>query len=518
MRKQRKQCENILSDFLKRFSQISGRRPPLKLAAGHPIHWPQANTPPMTSSELNRKLLFRGHREVTDFLRNSPLNRCLYKRFLGIISASGITVPVVTLFNDIYYQCARVNYDGTPGIDTERRYFTEEERWIGSHEGAQLVFSAVWALLNLKRSITFQEECFLSELAPYIRNSDLRVFTEKLTQELLTSGVTVPERFPVMTCPVSEVVGAFSLTGKQYRTKEFFSADDPDYHNLLASWRTVWEEVTSGFSHSVIERYVRLYPDPDDQLQLIASIRASLFPKQHPERIQYLQELSQKIVTGSFDPVEGLSFQSVGVVEEGEGREGEPRLRFSLSADGGDDLDLVKRYRQERDALQGQIEEMRKRHAMELARMEAQYRAELEALRKENSKLIRWPSKKRAEEGLEKGNEKGLERRTEETGIGESVEEASEGAGSIVEAGAGELVFRLEEVAAHVKERFSKSGGEEVSTMLYHLAVEHGVLSEETFRLIDGIVPAILHRDLPQQNITVSNVNQLNNVIGTLNN
>ena len=58
---------------------------------------------------------------------------------------------------------------------------------------------------------------------------------------------------------------------------------------------------------------------------------------------------------------------------------------------------------------------------MELARMEAQYRAELEALRKENSKLIRWPSKKRAEEGLEKGNEKGLERRTEETGIGESV-------------------------------------------------------------------------------------------------
>jgi len=27
MRKQRKQCENIFSDFLKRFSQISGRRP-----------------------------------------------------------------------------------------------------------------------------------------------------------------------------------------------------------------------------------------------------------------------------------------------------------------------------------------------------------------------------------------------------------------------------------------------------------------------------------------------------------
>jgi len=34
MRKKRKQCENILSDFLNRFSQISGRRPP--------NIWPQA--------------------------------------------------------------------------------------------------------------------------------------------------------------------------------------------------------------------------------------------------------------------------------------------------------------------------------------------------------------------------------------------------------------------------------------------------------------------------------------------
>ena len=36
MRKQRKQCENILSDFQYRFSQISGRRPPHPSAAGRP--------------------------------------------------------------------------------------------------------------------------------------------------------------------------------------------------------------------------------------------------------------------------------------------------------------------------------------------------------------------------------------------------------------------------------------------------------------------------------------------------
>ena len=75
----------------------------------------------MTPSSLNRSLLFHGHEEITDFLKDSPLNRYLYKRILGILSAGGIEVSVVTLFNEIYYQCVRVNYDATPGVDIERR-------------------------------------------------------------------------------------------------------------------------------------------------------------------------------------------------------------------------------------------------------------------------------------------------------------------------------------------------------------------------------------------------------------
>ena len=79
----------------------------------------------MTASELNRKLLFFGQNDVTDFLRNSPLNRFLYKKLLGILSASGIGVPAVTLFNEMYYQCTRVNYDGMPGVDIGQRYWSE---------------------------------------------------------------------------------------------------------------------------------------------------------------------------------------------------------------------------------------------------------------------------------------------------------------------------------------------------------------------------------------------------------
>lgn len=70
----------------------------------------------MNASELSRQLLFYGYDEVTDYLKNSPLNRYIYKKFLTILPEYGITVPLVTMFNEIYYQCVRVNYDGMPGV------------------------------------------------------------------------------------------------------------------------------------------------------------------------------------------------------------------------------------------------------------------------------------------------------------------------------------------------------------------------------------------------------------------
>ena len=183
----------------------------------------------MSPSSLNRKLLFHGYEEVTDYLKNSPLNRYLYKSILGILSASGINVPVVTLFNEIYYQCVRVNFDGTPGVDMERRYWSEEEAWIGSSDGAQLVFCVVWALLGSKRNFTFQEECFLSALAPYIKNSPLREFAEGLPREFRSYGFVVPNRFPVMTCPVSELPVFTDMGGA---TNRFWGVDDPAYITL----------------------------------------------------------------------------------------------------------------------------------------------------------------------------------------------------------------------------------------------------------------------------------------------
>ena len=434
----------------------------------------------MNAPALNRKLLFCGHNEVTDFLRNSPLNRFLYKKLLGILSASGIDVPPVTLFNEIYYQCVRVNYDGTPGVDIGRRYWSEEEAWIESSDGAQLVFCAVWALLSVKRGKNFLEKCFLGALAPYLRNSAFGPFADELARELRLSKISVPSRFPVMTCPVSEVVAGFTLTKEQ--EKSFWGYMDPGRLALMDGWCSVWTKVTCDFSHSVIEKYVRLYSDQEDQLKLISCMEVPLYPKAHAEYLNYLKDLSQRIATGCFDPEEHTLWQPTASSDMD--AEENDELRFDLGLDCTEEnknLDLAMRYREERDALRSQLEEMRKSHAMELAKLEAEYKAEIELLQAENEKFIRWPSRKRVG-------------RLPQSGQGPDV-----------------LVFSINDVAAHVKERFSRSGGEEVCTMLYRFAVEYGNLSEETFKLIDSIMPAIIYRDLPHQTFKFPHVTQFNN-------
>ena len=441
----------------------------------------------MTASALNRKLLFSGYDEVTHFLRNSPLNRHLYKKILGVLSASGIAVPVVTLFNEIYYQCVRVNYDGTPGVDFERRYWSEEEAWIGSADGTQLVFCVVWALLSGKPAFTFQEECFLSALVPHIKGSALRDFAEGLSGEIRSYGFSVPDRFPVMTCPVSELP---IFTDKGGGPNRFWGLDDPAYITTEATRREVhdaWATVTCGFMHSTIEQYVRLYASQDDQLRLLSCMESALSQNEAKEHGAFFKELALRITAGSFDPTDGLSLQPVsapGADADGGDESGRPSL-LDLG-DGGDDLDLAKQYREERDALRSQLEEMRKSHAMELARMEAKYRAEIKELMEENSRFFRRPSKRRSASLKAAGRSTDI------------------------------LMLDIQDVAEHVKERFSRSGGEEVSAMLYRFAVEHGNLSEETFKLIDSIIPAIMKRDAPNQVFKVAHVEQFNNNPGTV--
>ena len=437
----------------------------------------------LTASDLNRKLLFHGYDDVTDFLKNSPLNRYLYKRILGILSAGRIEVPVATLFNEIYYQCVRVNYDSAPGSDLERRYWQEESERLRSPEGAQLVFCVVWGLLNVKRNITFHEECFLRGMASFIRDCSLHALAEELPGELLTYNLEVPERFPVMTCPIAEV----DMLWKKAELLGDCHENTIKYRERLTAIKTryheAWREVTGRYSPTVMEKYVRLYADQEDQLKLLHDMKTGLTREEFSKCNPFFRDLELRIQTGSF----GLSNHAVIPSEAGTAGDERAEVHFSLGdADDDSSLNLVKQYKQERDALKLQLEELEKSHAMELARMEAQHKAVTKELMKENGKLIRWPSKRRTGE---------LKPATWNANV---------------------QMFSLDEMADYMKERFSKSGAEEVSAMLYHLAVKHGALGEETFRQIDSIVPAILKRTAPRQIFELPNVQQFNNRPGTV--
>lgn len=102
----------------------------------------------MTSSELHRKLLYCGYSEVTDYLRNSPMHRFLYKQLLVLRPKLKIDTSILTIFNELHYQCLKVQYDRNPGLDVKKRYIEEEIEWLGSINAADLVFSLVLAMLK----------------------------------------------------------------------------------------------------------------------------------------------------------------------------------------------------------------------------------------------------------------------------------------------------------------------------------------------------------------------------------
>ena len=114
---------------------------------------------------------------------------------------------------------------------------------------------------------------------------------------------------------------------------------------------------------------------------------------------------------------------------------------------------------------------------MELAKMEAQYKAEIDKIGKERNRLAHEPVAREEQDSAPKPKE---------------------------------LTLTLSEIVDFVKERFSRSGAAEMCTMLYGKAIEHNRVDEDVFKLIEGIVPAIIKRDKPQTNVDIKEASQVN--------
>lgn len=438
----------------------------------------------MTASELQRKLLFYGYSEATDFLKNSPLNRYLYKQFLNILPKYGIDIPMVQLFNEIYYQCVRVNYDGTPGVDITQRYIAEEAEWLNSQSATDLVFSVVWTLLRLKRNQTFQEECFVAQITPYIYGCELNETARSLYTELRYMGLDIPDSFPTLTCPL-DGIPKFEVVQERTRSlDDMINASVEKKLNLenqffeLQEHMQAWRTATSNYSHSVIESYVRLYSSAEDQLELIDRIQRTLPNEKNISLDEFIRRLESRIMTGNFDPED--SFTGKRVPKPYHDPDEQQDLEYSrvlACASCEEDIDVVGDLKEERDRLKAQIDELQKSHEMELAKMEAQYKAEIDKIKKERNKLAHEPETRKDQ---------------------------------VAASGPKELTLTLSEVVAYVKERFSKSGADEICTMLYGKAVEHSCLEEYVLKQIEGIIPAIIKRDMPHQTVEIPQAGQVN--------
>lgn len=196
-------------------------------------------------------LLYRGYDDMADYLRNSPFNRCVYNVILRH-GPKPLPLDMLTLFNEAYYQCVRINYDPTPGTDLHNRYVQEETLWLSSAQSANLIFNIVWGMLRCKKDITFSEECFVNQFFPVMDENAGHELAYLLIKYMAGDRMFPPKHFLPLPTPVKELP---------------LITDKKDCQ--------VWREVTNNFSQNTIERYLELYDTPEEQTNLLSIIEGA---------------------------------------------------------------------------------------------------------------------------------------------------------------------------------------------------------------------------------------------------
>lgn len=375
----------------------------------------------MTESELKRKLLYCGYDDMTDYLRDSPFNRCVYNVILTHEPKKpGTDIPMHIIFNEVYYQCVRIEFEDDPGSDLEHRYIEEETKWLGSREAALLVFSVVWGIIRRKHYRSFNEECFINKLYPLINDGYNSGSYQLLAHIIIkyTAGdrLLPPKRFRPMPCPVDE---------------------------LPSKPKSFWQKMTSHFSYKGIEKLITLYSTIEAQQAFFNKIE-SFCNEKEAEKANFAK-LREDIAAGGY-------------------------LRSSdEEAEYDEKIELT--YKEELEELKKKYERQEERHQRDLYHIEYQYKEEIKELREM------------------------LERKK----IGEVYPYEPH-----------PYLFSAAEMINHVTEKFSKAGADEFCGMLYGLAVKHGFLDERFAQMIDEIVPTIIKRDKPQNNVDISNAGVVN--------
>lgn len=304
----------------------------------------------MTASELQRILLYRGHDDMADYLRNSPFNRCVYNVILRH-GPKPLPLDMLTLFNEAYYQCVRINYDPTPGTDLSARYVQEETLWLTSNQSANLIFNIVWGILRCKKETTFSEECFVNQFFPVMDSNAGHELSYVLIKYMAGDRMFPPKRFQPLPTPIDELP---LITGKE---------------DCLA-----WREVTNNFSLKTIERYLELYETPEEQTTLLSMIEGAFSEVGDKSCRVNFAKLHKGIIANVYHQVaeQEVSF------EEGMGQTYKEQLE-----------QLKLRYRELEESQEFRIKEIEAQHQSELWEMRIKLEEmELDESRRGKSKAL----------------------------------------------------------------------------------------------------------------------------------
>lgn len=420
----------------------------------------------MDSSELHRKLLYCGYDNVASYLKNNPLNRQIYKILLNLIARYQLSVHVVTLINEVYYQCVRIQSEGNPTEDISRRYLDEEEIWLGPQSGNIniLVFCIVWALFMRKNHLLINEKCFLKQLTPLIADSEFMTSGQALVDYMAANDIYSPYKFKYMPCPIDQIPMRIDLEyNTTMTTKELLKSalslpvesSDVDFNP--------WRKVTNNFSTNAIDWYINLYTTREDQLRLLERIKRACSKKEFEERRNYF-ELTEKHIRAGEYVVNSMGYEHIDR-DYVQALRGDPEMYHSNMA----------MYEYEIHEYERQIRQLKDEHLSNINRLEAKYQFEIVELKQ---RLEQQPAKPKTVSNKETDTD--------------------------------ELTLTLTEMAAFMKNHFSKSGADEVSAMLYHMAIEHGYTDEETSQMIDSIITDIIQRDTSCQTINITYAQQVN--------
>lgn len=414
-------------------------------------------------------------------MSNSPVNRYIYNLLIDLLPKHQIRVTIVTLFNEVYYQCVRIQFDGNPGDDVSHRYIDEEESWLGSHKAAMLVFCLAWPLMERKKQVSFNEECFVNKLKPLLEDSEFVQVGKGLESFMQSENLYSPNRFRTKTCPVNDIPMRIDIE---------YNMSLPWWKRLFASSLlhvesspidfNPWRKVTDNFSENTIKWYVELYSTREDQLRLLERIEKACTKQEYKIHASFFRAQKMTIRGGfyvgasmSYPQVYGHSMYPHSAHDMQYVTAGEPDYPVSLS----------ELYKQKCEEADRRCEELQKSQELEIARLEAKYESEIEVLHQQLQQYTADNPDINVEEPKQNHED---------------------------ESPKDEIMIPIGKLADYVKSCFSKSGGAEVGIMLYHFAKDRGPIDEKTAKLIDDILPAIIERDKPHQTVEIPHAGQVN--------